>query len=190
MPSYKVITQRPHGDGVIEFLWPQGPNGRLMGGKRVFAQGSTERWTELSGPGVRLQRVRDQSSGFRLNFNDKEMLLRVDEEGSGLVLTFWQPVRAVAAQLSVITQEDQAEFLGFVFAYETDPGHTVSFSDPDSANGMPGCRRGLATTVVGNSAMTLGMECESPSILKVEFDVAKLDADIDSFAINRLTVLM
>lgn len=190
MPSYKVITQRPQGNGTVEFVWPPGPNGRLMGGKRIFAKDSNGTSVELSGPGVRLQKVRDIASGFRLNFADKEMLLRVDEEGAGLVLTFWQPVLAVAAQISVIAQEDEADFLGFVFAYETDPGQTVPFIDPESADTISGCRQGRSTTEVDNSAMVLGIASDMPSILKVEFDVRKLDVDIDSFAINRLTVLV
>ncbi len=190
MPSYKIITQRPQGTGVVEFGWPEGPNDRLMGGKRVFAKGTSGPAVDLSGPGVRLQKVSDRSSGFRLNFANKEMLLRVDEEESGLIITFWKPVRAVATQISVITQEDDADFWGFVFGYETDPGHTVSFPDPDSANGTPGCRQGKSTVVVDNSAVTLGIESDVPSILKVEFDVSKIGVDIDSFAINTLTVLV
>jgi hypothetical protein len=190
MASYKIITERPQGSGVIEIVWPQGPNNRLMGGKRVPANQQTGPFVDLSGPGVRLQKVRDQADGFRLNFSDKEMLLRVDEEESGLIVTFWQSVRAVAAQISVITQNDTADFLGFVFAYESDPGHTVSFVDPSSADGTPGCRQGVSTTTVDNSAMTLGITSDTPSIVKVEFDVKKIDVEIDSFAINKLTILI
>ena len=177
---YKEVVARPD-IPEIDIVWSQPGvdcNTGINSGNNVFNQNGVSATLVVTGR-PSLSSGCSDANHTQVGFNDGDRLIIADPQQGSIRIRLDPPVRAIGAQVAVLSSREKCSFKCKVRAIG-DHGEIREF--PNKGETVKGS--------LGGEAPFAGMRCgdeTDESIQIIEFTLAKPDDSIFAFAINRLT---